>query len=151
MGKRQRTNHQVKKMLKKMHGKVVERLFENPTELGISETNLVLKLKEPKEKGKEIGDLIFVEDKEERTVIHLFEVKVGLRQVKKGIWQLKLSRKFFEKNWRRWLLRKLKVKIKKGKPVYLITCLLLCSFLAGVKDWIVRKDTYFLGKFIFYL
>jgi len=138
-------------MLKKMHGKVVERLFENPTELGISETNLVLKLKEPKEKGKEIGDLIFVEDKEERTVIHLFEVKVGLRQVKKGIWQLKLSRKFFEKNWRRWLLRKLKVKIKKGKPVYLITCLLLCSFLAGVKDWIVRKDTYFLGKFIFYL
>ena len=109
--RRQKAKRTLDKIKKEFHDQKIKEIYQNPF-LIISEGEVIWKAL-PKSKDlylgvppeKETIDLLFLVKSPSEIKIISFELKVGISASagRKAIFQLKIAKRYFRKNWRKWL------------------------------------------------
>ena len=155
--KYERIRRQREKINESFHEEMVEKILENPNLL--NEKWEVLWKAQPKSPELALGsspdretiDLLFLAKLPTRLEIILGEIKVGTGSYAwKGAIQLEIAKKYFRKNWKKWLREKIegKLELMEKSEVWLISLLLYCQPLEEIKNSILREKERKLGEII---
>ena len=148
-----RTRKIRKKAKEKLHDQTVEKIDRNPeiiTEtIGLTGAVLLAKEKGPElgMPGRETIDNLLLFETERTYEIVGVEVKAGYHRAGKGLYQLKLAKRFFKRSqyWSEWLRQRIIV-IVKSKEVWLTLLLLQAEPLMEIKEMVVHMSRKKLGE-----